>query len=347
MFGCKREISICWRSLLFFVSRQRNIDFRLHAGMIWCITFGVMKEQTLHKPEWLKVRLPKGRVFNRVQHLVQRQGLVTVCEQALCPNRGECWSHGTATFMVCGEVCTRACGFCATRTAKPGPLDADEPRKVAEAVASMKLEHTVVTMVTRDDLRDGAAGHIAATIRAIRSASPATIIEVLVSDFNGNEEALTQVMDARPHILNHNVETVERLTPLVRFRAQYRRSLHILERAGQMAPGLVVTKSGMMLGLGESRDEVVRTMDDLLEHGVRVLTMGQYLRPSARHLPVIRYVRPEEFAELREIALTRGFEHVASGPLIRSSHHDANFRPEQKILDALREDLLRRGEIAG
>ena len=318
----------------------------LQAEMIWCITFGDMKELAQHKPEWLKVRLPKGRVFNRVQQLVQGQGLVTVCEQALCPNRGECWSHGTATFMVCGEVCTRACGFCATRTAKPGPLDAKEPQKVAESVASMKLAHTVVTMVTRDDLKDGAAGHIAATIRAIRAASPSTIIEVLVSDFNGNEEALEQVMDARPHIFNHNVETVERLTPLVRFRAQYRRSLHVLERAGRLAPGMVVTKSGIMLGLGESRDEVERTMNDLLEHGVRVLTMGQYLRPSARHLPVIRYVRPEEFEELRARALSLGFEHVASGPLIRSSHHDANFRPEKKILDALRADLERRGELS-
>lgn len=315
--------------------------------MIWCITFGDMKEQAEHKPEWLKVRLPKGRVFNRVQELVKGQGLVTVCEQALCPNRGECWSHGTATFMVCGNVCTRACGFCATRTAKPEPLDADEPLKVAKAVASMKLGHAVVTMVTRDDLKDGAAGHIAETIAAIRALSPTTIIEVLVSDFNGDESALEQVMDARPHIFNHNVETVERLTPLVRFRAQYRRSLHMLERAGQMAPGMVVTKSGMMLGLGESRDEVVRTMDDLLEHGVRVLTMGQYLRPSAQHLPVIRYVRPDEFAELRAIALERGFKHVASGPLIRSSHHDANFRPEQGVLDALRADLLHRGKIAG
>lgn len=305
-----------------------------------------MKEQAQHKPEWLKVRLPKGRVFNRVQQLVQGQGLVTVCEQALCPNRGECWSHGTATFMVCGEVCTRACGFCATRTARPAPLDPTEPQKVAQAVANMNLEHTVVTMVTRDDLKDGAAGHIANTIRAVRAASPRTMIEVLVSDFNGNEEALETVMDARPHIFNHNVETVERLTPLVRFRAQYRRSLHVLERAGQMAPGMVETKSGIMLGLGETREELERTMDDLLEHGVRALTMGQYLRPSARHLPVIRYVRPEEFSELREIALAKGFEHVASGPLIRSSHHDANFRPDQKILNALHADLVRRGEIS-
>ncbi len=215
---------------------------------------------------------------------------------------------------------------------------------MAEAVARMKLGHAVVTMVTRDDLKDGAAGHIAATIRAIRAASPETIIEVLTSDFNGNEEALAVVIDARPHIFNHNVETVERLTPLVRFRAQYRRSLHVLEKARQLAAGKVVTKSGLMLGLGETREEIEQTMDDLLEHGVRVLTMGQYLRPSAKHLPVVRYVRPEEFAELREVALARGFEHVASGPLIRSSHHDATFRPPQEILDALNAETTNHGE---
>lgn len=300
-----------------------------------------MTQEHVQKPSWLKVKLPKGRAFHHVQELVKNNSLVTVCEEAMCPNRGECWSHGTATFMVCGDVCTRACGFCATRTAKPAPLDPEEPRKVAEAVANMKLSHTVVTMVTRDDLKDGAAGHIAATIRAIRAASPETIIEVLTSDFNGNVEALEQVMLARPHIFNHNVETVERLSPLVRFRAQYRRSLLTLRRALQMAPGMVVTKSGIMLGLGESRDEIAQTMDDLLEHGVTVLTMGQYLRPSAKHLPVIRYVRPEEFDEWRELALAKGFRHVASGPLIRSSHHDANFRPEQDILEALQADLQR------
>lgn len=304
-----------------------------------------MTDESNHKPAWLKVKLPKGRAFHHVQQLVKGNSLVTVCEEAMCPNRGECWSHGTATFMVCGEVCTRACGFCATRTAKPAPLDPAEPAKVADAVANMKLTHTVVTMVTRDDLADGAAGHIAATIRAIRAASPSTIIEVLTSDFNGNVDALQCVMDARPHIFNHNVETVERLSPLVRFRAQYRRSLQVLERALGMAPGMVVTKSGIMLGLGESRAEIEQTMDDLRDHGVTVLTMGQYLRPSARHLPVIRYVRPEEFDELRQVALSKGFRHVASGPLIRSSHHDANFRPEQDILAALTADLQKRGEL--
>lgn len=305
-----------------------------------------MSEEMTRKPSWLKVKMPKGRAFTEVSHLIKDNELVTVCQEAMCPNRGECWSHGTATFMLCGEVCTRACGFCATRTAKPKPLDPEEPRKVAEAVAHMKLNHTVITMVTRDDLKDGAAAHIAAAIRAIRKASPSTVIEVLTSDFNGNEDALAAVMDARPHIFNHNLETVERLSPIVRFRAKYRQSLHVLQRAAEMAPGMVVTKSGIMLGLGETREEIARTMDDLREHGVTVLTMGQYLRPSPRHLPVMEYIRPEVFEELRELALSKGFLHVASGPLIRSSHHDANFRPEQDILEAINADLRSRGELA-
>lgn len=299
-----------------------------------------------HKPAWLKVQLPKGKAFKEVQNLVKGNSLVTVCEEAMCPNRGECWSHGTATFMACGDVCTRACGFCATRTAKPKPLDPEEPARIADAVSRMNLRHTLVTMVTRDDLPDGAAAHIAAIIRAIRKVSPETIIEVLTSDFRGNEDALATVLDARPHIFNHNLETVERLSPLVRFRARYCLSLHMLQRALQLAPGMVVTKSGIMLGLGETRGEIEHTMDDLLEHGVSVLTMGQYLRPSARHLPVIDYIRPEVFDELRELALRKGFRHVASGPLIRSSHHEASFRPELDVLDAVNADLRRRGEIA-
>lgn len=305
-----------------------------------------MNEERTHKPSWLKVKLPKGRVYKDVSNLVKENALVTVCEEALCPNRGECWSHGTATFMLCGDACTRACGFCATRTAKPKPLDPEEPAKVADAVKRMNLNHTVMTMVTRDDLKDGAAGHIAAAIRAVRAASPQTIIEVLTSDFGGNEAALAEVIEARPHIFNHNLETVERLSPMVRFRARYRLSLQMLKRALELAPGKVVTKSGIMLGLGETREEIERTMDDLREHGVTVLTMGQYLRPSPRHLPVIDYIRPEIFDELREVALSKGFRHVASGPLIRSSHHDANFRPEQDILEAINADLRARGELA-
>ena len=304
-----------------------------------------MIEDSAHKPSWLKVKLPKGKVFNNIRRMVEGNSLVTVCEEAMCPNRGECWSSGTATFMLCGEVCTRACGFCATRTAKPKPLDPEEPQKVADTVANMNLTHTVITMVTRDDLKDGAAAHVAATIRAVRKVSPQTVIEVLTSDFNGNTDALASVMEARPHIFNHNLETVERLSPIVRFRAKYRLSLQVLQRALQMAPGMVVTKSGIMLGLGETRDEILQTMDDLREHGVTVLTMGQYLRPSPRHLPVIDYVRPEVFDELRDIALSKGFTHVASGPLIRSSHHDANFRPEESVMQAITADLRARGEL--
>ena len=300
--------------------------------------------QSARKPAWLKVKLPKGRVLKDVQHLVKDNGLVTVCEEAMCPNRGECWSHGTATFMACGDVCTRACGFCATRTAKPKPLDPEEPRKIAESVAHMNLNHAVVTMVTRDDLADGGAAHMAEIICRIRELSPQTVLEVLTSDFNGKEESIAAVMNARPHIFNHNLETVERLSPIVRFRAKYRQSLAVLKRALELAPGMVVTKSGIMLGLGETREEIERTMDDLREHGVTVLTMGQYLRPSAKHLPVIDYIHPDTFDELREVALGKGFRHVASGPLIRSSHHDANFRPELDILEAINADLRARGD---
>lgn len=285
------------------------------------------KRDSSSLPDWLKVSGWGGTEYNRVEKTVKQGGLTTVCEEAQCPNRGACWNHGTATFMLCGAVCTRACGFCATRTAKPEPLDETEPQRVARAIASMGVKHAVLTMVTRDDLPDGGAAHIAATIRAVRAAAPGTIIETLTSDLRGDEAALACVVQARPHVFNHNVETVERLTPLVRFRAQYRLSLQVLRRAREMSGGAIPTKSGLMLGLGETREELLRTMDDLLEHGVRMLTMGQYLRPTARHLPVIRYLRPAEFDELRDIALAKGFTHVASGPLIRSSHHAANFRP--------------------
>lgn len=276
-------------------------------------------------PDWLKVGGWGSAAYSHVEKIVKQGGLVTVCEEAQCPNRGTCWNHGTATFMLCGAVCTRACGFCATRTAKPAPLDETEPARVAQAIAAMGVRHAVLTMVTRDDLPDGGAAHIAAAIRTVREAAPDTIIETLTSDFRGNEAALACVVNARPHVFNHNVETVERLTPLVRFRAQYRLSLDVLRRAREISGGTLPTKSGLMLGLGETREELLRTMDDLLEHGVRMLTMGQYLRPTARHLPVIRYLRPAEFAELRDVALAKGFTHVASGPLIRSSHHEANF----------------------
>lgn len=300
--------------------------------------------QNERKPSWLKVKLPNNREFWATKDLVQGKKLYTVCEEAHCPNRYECWSHGTATFMIGGDRCTRACGFCAVKTAKPFPLDEGEPLRVAEAVAYMKLRHAVVTTVTRDDLKDGGAGHFAETIKSIRRLSPSTIIEVLTSDFNGKFDSLHACMDARPHIFNHNLETVERLSPLVRFRAQYHRSLDILQEALRYVDGKVATKSGIMLGLGETEDEILKTMDDLRDHGVTVLTMGQYLRPSKNHLPVISYIHPDQFAKLKEIAHEKGFTHVASGPLVRSSYHAANFAPEENVLDAINADLARMAE---
>ncbi|MEI7955917.1 MAG: lipoyl synthase [Verrucomicrobiota bacterium] len=291
------------------------------------------------KPSWIKVRLPSDPTFWSTKSLVTDLKLVTVCEEAQCPNRWECWSHGTATFMIAGEKCTRACGFCAVKTARPDPLEADEPQRVAEATRRMKLRHVVITAVARDDLRDGGAEHFQQTIRAVRELNPETIIEVLVPDFNDRDWALALVMDARPHIFNHNLETVARLTPLVRSRAQYQRSLTVLQKAKAMVHGKVATKSGLMLGLGERLEEVSQAMDDLLAHDVTVLTLGQYLRPSPKHLPVIEYIDPSVFEELKQLALSKGFRHVASGPLVRSSYHAANFRPELDVLEAIAADL--------
>ena len=302
-------------------------------------------EGTERKPSWIKVRLPIGREFWDVKQLVEGKNLFTVCEEAHCPNRYECWNQGTATFMIAGERCTRACGFCATRTAKPGPLDPEESQHVAEAVVHMKLRHAVITMVTRDDLPDGAAAHFAQVIRAVRKASPSTIIEVLASDLNEKPSSIQTLMAARPHIFGHNLETVERLTPIVRFRAQYRRSLRVLRMALECVDGKVSTKSGIMLGLGETEEELFRSMDDLLEHGVTVLTLGQYLRPSRNHLPVVKYVHPDDFARYEEVARSKGFRHVASGPLVRSSYHAANFTPEADVLEAINEDLRKAGEL--
>lgn len=269
--------------------------------------------------------------------------LVTVCEEAQCPNRWECWGQGTATFMIAGEKCTRACGFCAIKTAKPDALEEDEPYRVAEATRRMKLRHVVITAVARDDLRDGGAEHFQKTIEAVRTLNPEVVIEVLVPDFNDRDWALQKVLDARPHIFNHNLETVARLTPLVRSRALYDRSLSVLKKAKAMVGGRVATKSGLMLGLGERHDEVLQAMDDLLAHDVTVLTMGQYLRPSPRHLPVVDYVRPEVFAELKEAALEKGFRHVASGPLVRSSYHAGDFRPELDIMEDIEKTAPRGG----
>jgi lipoic acid synthetase len=281
------------------------------------------------KPDWIKVRLPSNPVFFSTKALVSDLRLHTVCESAQCPNRWECWSQGTATFMIAGDRCTRACGFCAVTTAKPFALEQDEPQRVAEAVMRMKLKHVVITAVARDDVPDGGSLHFARTIEAIRERDPEIIIEVLVPDFNGKDDSLRTVLEAAPHIFNHNLETVERLTPVVRSRAKYKLSLEFLARAKELHPD-ITTKSGIMLGLGETETEVFQAMDDLREHGVEVLTMGQYLRPTPQHLPVVEYIRPEVFDLYGEIARKKGFTHVASGPLVRSSYHAADFNPLEK-----------------
>jgi lipoic acid synthetase len=278
------------------------------------------------KPDWIKVRLPSNPVFFSTKALVSYLKLHTVCESAQCPNRWECWSQGTATFMIAGERCTRACGFCAVSTAKPFPLEPDEPERVAEAVRRLKLKHVVITAVARDDIADGGAEHFARTIEAVRAVDPQIIIEVLTPDFNGKDFALQKVLDARPHIFNHNLETVERLTPLVRSRAKYHLSLAFLKRAKELLPS-TVTKSGLMLGLGETEPEIFQAMDDLREANVEVLTLGQYLRPSPQHLPVVDYITPETFNLYGDIARKKGFKFVASGPLVRSSYHAADFNP--------------------
>jgi len=281
------------------------------------------------KPAWIKVRLPSNPVFFSTKALISDLRLHTVCESAQCPNRWECWSQGTATMMIAGDRCTRACGFCAVSTAKPFPLEEDEPARVAEAVRRMKLKHVVITAVARDDLEDGGANHFARVIRAIREMDPSIIIEVLVPDFHAEESCIQTVLDAGPEIYNHNMETVERLTPLVRSRAKYRTSLQVLRRAKELSSRGrgIVTKSGVMLGLGETEPELFQTMDDLREVGCQVLTLGQYLRPSPNHLPVVEYIHPTQFELYGEIARKKGFEHVASGPLVRSSYHAADFHP--------------------
>jgi len=281
------------------------------------------------KPEWIKVRLPSNPIFFSTKALISDLRLHTVCESAQCPNRWECWSQGTATFMIAGERCTRACGFCAVSTAKPFALDVDEPDRVAEAIRRLKLKHVVVTAVARDDLPDGGANHFARTVRAIRASDAEIVIEVLAPDFNGKESSLAGVLEAEPDIFNHNVETVERLTPFVRSRAKYRLSLKVLRRAKELDPA-VVTKSGVMLGLGETESELFRTLDDLRGANVQVLTLGQYLRPTPDHLPVLEYIRPETFQIYKEVAASKGFDYVASGPLVRSSYHAADYHPARR-----------------
>jgi len=272
------------------------------------------------KPAWLKVRAPGSPSYLRLKGLMRELKLHTVCEEAHCPNIGECWTHGTATFMILGDVCTRACGYCAVGHGRPGAIDHAEPARVADAVRQLALAHVVVTSVDRDDVPDGGASIFAETVREIRRQTPDTSIEVLIPDFRGDHAALHAVLDAWPDILNHNTETVPRLYRLARSGGRYARTLELLDRSQRHAPR-IATKSGIMLGLGEEWDEIVRTLSDLRNVGCAILTLGQYLRPSASHLPVARYYHPDEFKQLGAMAVDMGFTHVESGPLVRSSYH--------------------------
>jgi lipoyl synthase len=272
------------------------------------------------KPDWLRVRAPGSPGYVRLKQVMRTLGLHTVCEEAHCPNIGECWHYGTATFMILGDVCTRSCGYCAVKSGRPNELDLAEPARLAEAVQAMDLSYVVVTSVDRDDLEDGGAAVFAETIRQIRSRLPDCRVEVLIPDFKGDEQALRTVLRARPDVLNHNIETVPRLFRRARSGGRYGRSIELLGRSKRMAPA-IPTKSGLMVGLGEEWQELVETLSDLRGAGVAILTIGQYLRPTPAHLPMSRYYHPDEFAQLRQIALEMGFGHVESGPLVRSSYH--------------------------
>jgi lipoyl synthase len=271
------------------------------------------------RPEWLKAKIPGGEGYAKLKNIIDGHRLHTVCEEARCPNMGECWHSGTATFMILGDICTRSCGFCAVKTGRPDyGLDWDEPRRVVDAVKLMGVRHAVVTSVNRDERKDGGAPIFAETIRLIHAEVPNTTVEVLIPDFKGSEEALNIVLEARPDILNHNLETVPRLYRTVRPQANYRQSLEVLERSKKRG---LVTKTGLMLGIGEKTDEVIEVMKDVRKTNCDILTLGQYLQPTHEHLPVDRYAHPDEFRMLRELGLELGFRHVESGPLVRSSYH--------------------------
>jgi len=277
-------------------------------------------------PEWLRTPLPTSETFGHTQALLDELKLHTVCQSAKCPNHWECWSKGTATFMIGGDRCTRACGFCAVTTAKPFALDPDEPARVAEAARRMRLRHVVITSVARDDLPDGGADHFRKTTEAVRAINPHVVIEVLTPDFCDRDASIDTVLAAAPHIFNHNLETVRRLTPTVRSRATYDRSLSVLRKAKARRRGATFTKSGLMLGLGESDEEVLTALADLRAVGCDILTLGQYLRPTLRHLPVVEFISPERFQNYAAQARRMGFVHVASGPRVRSSYHADEFR---------------------
>ncbi|MFK7787523.1 MAG: lipoyl synthase [Crocinitomicaceae bacterium] len=271
----------------------------------------------IKKPKWLRVKLPTGENYKRVRSLVDEHKLHTICESGNCPNMGECWGEGTATFMILGNICTRSCGFCAVKTGRPDEVDEFEPGRVAHSVKTMGVKHAVITSVDRDDLKDGGSLIWAQTVRAIRQQSPTTTLETLIPDFAGNWENLQNIIEVAPEIVSHNLETVRRLTKEVRIQAKYDRSLEVLFR---LKKGGMNTKSGVMLGLGETRDEVIETMEDLRSVNVDVLTLGQYLQPTTKHLPIAEFVTPEQFAEYKELGLEMGFRYVESGPLVRSSY---------------------------
>ena len=286
----------------------------------------VLLKQRERIPEWLRLKLPRNSAFTQTRGLIEELGLNTVCESAKCPNHWECWSKGTATFMIAGDRCTRACGFCAVNTSKPLPLENDEPNRVAEAVFRMQLKHVVITAVARDDLQDGGANHFRETIDAVRLLNPEIIIEVLVPDFLDKDDSLDMVLNARPEIFNHNLETIRRLTPKVRSRANYERSLSVLKKVKERGEGNIYTKSGIMLGLGETESELFESLSDLRSANCDMLTLGQYLQPSLCHLPVVNYVTPSKFEEYGAKARDMGFMHVASGPMVRSSYHADEFQ---------------------
>lgn len=270
------------------------------------------------KPNWLRVKLPIGEEYKHVRNLVDTHKLHTICESGNCPNMGECWGEGTATFMILGNICTRSCGFCAVATGRPLPVDYDEPQRVAEAIYLMKVKHAVVTSVDRDEIKDGGSIVWYNTIKAIKDLNPETTLETLIPDFKAEKENIQRIIDAAPDVVSHNIETVERLTKKVRIQAKYWRSMQTLRI---LKEGNMRTKSGIMLGLGETKDEVIQTLHDLKESNVDVITIGQYLQPSKKHLDVHRFVHPDEFAELREVGYSIGFDYVESGPLVRSSYH--------------------------
>ena len=277
-----------------------------------------MKQPHIRKPEWLKIKLGSDVTYDETRAVLQKHCLHTICTSGRCPNQGECWSRGTATFMIGGAVCTRACKFCNTETGRPLALDPAEPRHVAESVRALKLKHAVVTSVDRDDLPDKGSAHWVETIRQIRELCPSVTIEVLIPDFDGQAELIAPILQERPEVVAHNMETVRRLTPIVRSRATYDCSLSVL---AQIAEAGLPAKTGLMLGLGETQEEILETMDDLRQVQCSILTLGQYLQPTRHHYPVQEYVHPDRFAKLREIALDKGFRHVESGPLVRSSYH--------------------------